>query len=73
MTRAWPAKPSVPPSTSGMTVSSFGFRTPASSASYSTSEHAIALSHRRASIESRPITITWNCLYHAASLSWIGQ
>mmetsp|Transcript_47298 Transcript_47298/g.148693 ORF Transcript_47298/g.148693 Transcript_47298/m.148693 type:complete len:211 (-) Transcript_47298:145-777(-) len=74
MTRTCPEKPSVPPSTRGMTEVRSGLRCPVSmSTSKVTSEHAIALSHRRASIESSPITMTWNWRYQSAGLSWIGQ
>ena len=73
MTRTWPLKPSVPPSTRGITVVMSGLRTPSSAVSYLTSEQIIALSQRRASIESRPITMIWNCRYQLSSLSWIGQ
>eukprot|EP00967_Tisochrysis_lutea_P148107 scaffold282382_cov36-Tisochrysis_lutea.AAC.2 len=60
--------------TSGITVVKSGFRSPAAmSASKVTSEQTIALSHRRASMESRPMTMTWNWRYQSGSFSWIGQ
>mmetsp|Transcript_5440 Transcript_5440/g.16642 ORF Transcript_5440/g.16642 Transcript_5440/m.16642 type:complete len:200 (-) Transcript_5440:120-719(-) len=74
ITRTCPENPSVPPSTSGITVVKSGFRSPAAmSASKVTSEQTIALSHRRASMESRPMTMTWNWRYQSGSFSWIGQ
>ena len=58
ITRAWPLKPSVPPSMMGITV----VMSTSPCSSYSTSSATVALIHRRASTESSPQMITLNCL-----------
>lgn len=62
ITRAWPMRPSEPPSIHGMRPDR---STSPVSASTSTSDTSVALSHRRASIESRPATMRWNWAYHS--------
>jgi hypothetical protein len=60
---------SVPPSTIGLMVS----RITSSFSSNSKNPHATALRYDLASMESKPMTRTWNCWYHSSGLSSIRQ